>query len=578
MAKRKPLQPWPETIWHSRGRLNSSQALQVIRQHLQQHPVVHWREYTPESEEWWWGFDATWRTPSGERIKARLELQPDSALRAMGLTKERLEAREKVEMAWVLTAEADHSWDLSWPSPLTTMLGDVRTYDVSSGQFAFSEYTAVREMTTQDLRHWLQSMSAITGYITVLTHDMRPVKEVKLAKEPSLVDMLPPSLRGRVLEIRLFDHQERLANTREVLPESRLGLWCGGALILPTKPRQDQWNWDDYEITRPSGGDMEQLLKETAETVVRYAQLQPHSDDHARWCVQDLRKTWELPEIEQAPARVLLEKKRTEEQVMQLQGVLQELRGELGAEQRARAAAEESARQVQEQLRRLAQSVSVQRIQDLEAQNEVAWRVQESTDAHAEKLTGEVAYLRRLLAQVPGHSYDEPVPERTEGPLSWEELLELAGELLSKVRLLDCVAESVKKLRGHANEKTWLRRTWDALEAYQAYAEAKETQGPEVLPHMQAYLRWELAESLFPESWHAPKEAGLLRRDPKYAAMRTFTVEGHGRRCSWASTCVWAAVGLRRRVCTSSMTRRVRPARSTSATSARTCRTVRAKV
>lgn len=511
MAKRRLLQPWPETVWHTSGRVKNSGALQAIRQRLQQAPFQHWREYVPADDpNWWWGFDATWRTEDGARIKARLELQPDTtAVGILKLNRKMLDTKEvAIELAWRLTAESDIPWCLDWPSPMA-MFGDVRPYDWVSGRMPLVDFTYNHSVPLEHYQKAFSSLSAASWYITVVTHDKRPIESVVPDTEPSLTSYLPAALRGRVVEMRVYGAQDQLVNTEAILPDSRLRLKRGGALILPTNPRQGAWPWADYSIRRPSGGDMEQLLKETAEAVARYAALPPHYGTVARWCVEDLREQWELPEIEVAPQRVLEEKRQAEEEVERLGKAIVGLRSELAAECRHGQELLQEKQQAQEALEELRSHPLAEQAAEARQQAERAWAAQEAAEAEAERLVHEVAYLRRQLAQVPGRSYAEPVPERQEGPKSWGELFELAGELMPDLRILDGVHSTVVKLKGHTSERTWLRRAWEALEALQAYAEARAQVGPSVLPHFTAYLDWSQATALISKARWASNEVSL---------------------------------------------------------------------
>jgi hypothetical protein len=530
--KRRMLHPWPDNAWHSSGRVRKSISLQVIRQYLQDsaatESIMYWRDFTPLGPDYWWGFDAAWRTDDGHRIKARLLLEPDSTfVKKKKLTREDLETRDvDVEMTWSLTAEADGPWNLNWKSPLG-IFADRRVYDWVSGRMPLMRYTGFTVMDAEHIQDGFKELETTPYYITVITHDKAPSSEVS-DNDTGLVDLVPPSLKGRILEVRVFGDQDQIINADGVLPDSRLRLKWGGALILPTSPRQEAWPTADYMIRRPSGGNMEQLLKETAETVTRYAALQPHLCDRARSGLKDLRESWELPEIELAPRRILMEKREAEEEAARLRLLLEDARNEAETERKGRREAEQTRDVASGKLRELTESSLVKGARELQQQAEAAWQAMDASDALAERLAAEVAYLRSQLAQVPGRSYNEPVPEPQEGPSSWEELLQLTFERLPKVRVLDDVIEHLDKLDRHPKTKLWVRRTWTVLKAYQAYAEAKEIQGPEVLPRMQAYLRWEMAPVVFPESWHASKEVTLLKRDPKFSAMRTFRVERHG--------------------------------------------------
>lgn len=530
MAKRRPFQPQPDTVWHTSGRVKTSGALQAIRQRLQQEPFQRWREYTPDDDpNWWWGFDAAWCTEDGDRVKARLELQPDTtAVSILKLNKEMLDTKDMaIELAWRLTAEADSPWCLDWQSPMA-MFGDVRAYDWVTGRMPLVDYSFSKETPLGHYEGAFSSLSAASWCITVVTHDKRPIDTVAPEAEPVLSSYLPPSLRGRVVEMRVFGDQDQIINGHKVLPDSRLRLKWGGALILPTCPRQEEWAWADYAIRRPSGGDMEQLLKETAETVTRYAALQPHYGSVARWCVDDLRKRWVLPEIEVAPKRILQEKDQAVERMGELEQVLAETKELLARERETAHLIREAKYRVEGELRELRAHPLAQQAKEAAQQAQEACSLSELSDAEVERLTGEVAWLRRQLAQVPGRSYGEPVPEPSKGPESWQELLELVPELLEHVRVLDSVRAPLQKLQGHASSSSWLRRTWSTLEALEAYVVAKKETGSQVLPHFATYLEWPQATDLIPRTWFRPSEVSLDRRGGDWRRTRLFEVPGLG--------------------------------------------------
>jgi hypothetical protein len=527
MAKRRPFQPLPDTVWHTSGRVKNS-ALQTIRQRLQQGPFQHWREYTPEDHAWW-GFDAAWSTEDGDRIRARLELQPDTTVvDLLGLNKQKVDTGAvAVEVAWTLTAEADSPWRLNWQSPMA-MFGDARPYEWVSGRMPLVDYGLINGASPEQMRDAFSSFSAACWYITVITHDKRPKDEVDTNSEPTLIEQLPPSLQGRVVEIRVFGDQDQVVNANGVLPDSKLRLRWGGALILPTSPRQEEWAWADYSIRRPSGGDMEQLLKETAEAVTRYAALQPNYGSVARWCVEDLRERWVLPEIEVAPKRVLEEKDQAVERVCELEQVLAETKDLLHSEREAAELIRKAKDEYGRELRELRAHPLAQQAEEAEKQAEEAWALSELSDAEVERLTGEVAWLRRQLAQVPGRSYGEPVPETAKGPESWQELLELSSELLEHVQVLDSVRAPLQKLYGRASSASWLRRTWSTLEALEAYVVAKKEHGPQVLSNFATYLEWPQATDLIPRTWFRPSEVSLDRRGGDWRRTRLFEVPGLG--------------------------------------------------
>jgi hypothetical protein len=526
MAKRRPFQPLPDTVWHTSGRAKNS-VLQTIRQRLQQKPFQHWREYTPEAPAWW-GFDTAW-TEDGDRIRARLELQPDTTVvNLRGLDKQTLDTGAfAVEVAWTLTAEADSPWRLDWQSPMA-MLGEARPYEWVSGRMPLVDFGIVNGANPQQMRDAFSSFSAACWYITVITHDKRPKDEVDINSEPTLLAQLPPSLQGRVVEIRVFGDEDQVVNAPSVLPDSKLRLRWGGALILPTSPRQEEWVSADYSIRRPSGGGMEQLLKETAEAVTRYAALPPNFGSTARWCVEDLRERWVLPEIEVAPKRILLEKDQAVERTHELERQLADLRGVLDDERKTARQVRASRDDIERRLQELRAQPLAQQAKEAERQAQEAQALSELSDAEVERLTGEVGWLRRQLAQVPGRAYGEPVPEPSRGPESWQELLELAPELLEHVQVLDSVRAPLQKLYGHASSTSWLRRTWNTMEALNAYVAAKKEHGTHVLPHFATYLEWPQATDLIPRTWFRPSEVSLERTGSDWKRTRLFEVPGLG--------------------------------------------------
>ncbi|MFE0490248.1 coiled-coil domain-containing protein [Streptomyces griseoaurantiacus] len=525
MAKRKDqFLPWPDGVWHTRGRAQAG-VLADIRRTLEAGQasgrVLHWREFTPTQEgdglQRESGFDATWRMPDGSRIKARLVVRSDGMSPA-------------VETFWALTAETDQPWNGEWRTPLLTFFpSETPLTDWVVGALPLDRPTRFAAPTQESLECLLDELAACPWYITVLSHDRRPQDEAVGAEMP-LLSALPSSLQGRVVEIRLRGDQDRIANP--VLEQHRVCLPWDGAVILPTRPRKERWKTEEYSIRRPRGATVDGLVKEVAVAVAQYAQLPEHLCARTRTRLDDLRQNWVLPEIPQAPQRVLEDLERSRRAELELRERVTSLKALLEDAQARNRRLDEQAAADREVLRELQGSLLedplAKRATWALQQAEDAWAAQEGVLDEVDRLAGEVAWLRRQLAQVPGRSYGESAPERTEGPASWTELVELAGELLPKVRI-GAEAAPMEKLRGHVKEKTWLRRTWTALEAYQAYADARAEHGPQVLPHMQAYLQWPDATVLFPLSWHASGEATVLRRgEARTKEVRTFEVPGLG--------------------------------------------------
>lgn len=532
MAKRKQLLPWPDTVWHASGRVRHTSALDAIGDHIddsvERGVIADSRRFTPEDGHWWWGVDASWQTKDGDRINARLMLAPDLVLAARkGLQRHAPEVTSiDLDLSWTLTAEADRPWQLDWKSPVDVMFGGLTTFDWVSGQLFLMEETGAVDLNTEQLAQQFEELSACPWYIPVITHDRRSVEEAAQSPGLPLVDLVPPSLRGRLVEFRVHGDQDQIINADGVLPESRLRLKWGGGLILPTKPRHDEWPMADCIIRRPPGGTFDQLLKETADAVIRYAGLRPHFCSRARAGVENLRNSWVLPELPVASARAMREKREAEERVQELETLLAETKDLLRSEREQAELVYAAKEAAKERLLELERHPLTEQARQFRADAETAWAAEAEAQAEAEELTREVAYLRRQLALVPGRSYAEPVPERPKGPESWPELFELAAELMPYVQILDCAREPVKSLRGHSSEKTWLRRTEEALEALNAYGEAKAEHGAGVLPHFTAYLDWPQATTLISKGMYVASEVLLERggSDLRVRRTRLFTV------------------------------------------------------
>jgi len=532
MAKRKQLLPWPDTVWHASGRVRHTTALDAIRDHIddsiEHGEIADARRFLPEGGHWWWGVDAAWQTKDGDRINARLLLAPDLVIAEReGLQRHSPDViPADLDLSWTLTAEADRPWQMAWKSPVDVMFGNLTTYDWVGGRLLLMEETGALDLHTEHLAQQFEELSACPWYIPVVTHDRRPVEEAVQSPGLPLAELVPPSLRGRVVEFRVYGDQDQIVNADGVLPESRLRLKWGGGLILPTKPRHDEWPMADCIVRRPPGGTFGQLLKETADAVVRYAALRPHFCSRARAGVENLRNSWVLPELPVASARAMREKREAEERARELETLLAETRDLLRREREKAQLVYASKEAAEKRLLELERNPLTEQAKEFRAEAESAWAAEATAQAEAEELTREVAYLRRQLALVPGRSYAEPVPERPKGPESWQELFELATELMPYVRILDCAREPVKSLRGHSSEKTWLRRTEEALEALNAYGEAKAEHGAGVLPHFTAYLDWPQATTLISKGMYVASEVLLERggSDLRVRRTRLFTV------------------------------------------------------
>lgn len=543
MAKRKQgLLPWPENIWHTEGCTSTAGLVYDIKTYMLQMQQVgqiqHYREFDPRDDDpgsgAWWGFDAGWCTDDGARVRARLNLMPDQMeVELLGATRETVSVNRTIplRMGWTVTAEADRPWQSEWFSPALAFFparGDLNwDRDWLTGRLSMHCITAFSQISPDQTRNLLEQLSLSTWYTTVITHDRRPITSEPL---PGLFEMLPNSMVGRVLEIRAYGDQDQVFN--ELLAEHRVRLPWGGSVILPSSPRKEYWTSADYDLKVP-GGDFARLLQKTALHVMRYAAFPSHYQDRVRGAVEDLRASWELPEIELEANHLLQELDEARREIGSLELKLSSSRGEIEGLQEKRRVAEEIAEQSRAEVLEMMQAYREHplavREAEARAQAEEAFSSQEETMALAEDLTAEVAWLRRQLAQVPGRSYGEAAPERPKGPESWQEMADLAHDLMPHVRIGD-IWGPLKKLENNHREPLWLRHTWEALEALEAYAEAKKEHGPDVLPHFHSYLDWPEATTLVPKTMYVASEVTLERAGADHRGRRTrlFDVEGLG--------------------------------------------------
>ncbi|MEV7675084.1 hypothetical protein [Streptomyces sp. NPDC088752] len=479
------------------------------------------------------GFDASWLAEDGVRVRGRLLFAPEKA--AADLQGELVDfalskGTTPISLSWALTAESDRPWNLEWNSPLLQFFpereSDKWGYDSLLGALPMREFSTIAdEVPVEQLSRFLDELANSPWYTTVITHDRRSQED---EQAPTLVDRLPPGLMGRVLELRA--HGDWDAAFNQVLAKHRVTLPWGGAVVLPSSPlRKEGWPSNGYEVNTSSG--LDTLLQKTTEHVTRYCSLASHYPSRVSRLVEEMRASWVLPEAELASSYVMGELDSAQQQIGDLRAELEKANRRIEEYEDGLRQAQEAAGRAQatllETVRRYEEDPLAVRAAEQAAQAEEAFAGQEAAEAVAEDLAAEVAWLRRQLALVPGRSYAEEAPARPRGPESWQELEALARELLSRVRLGD-VQEGIKGLAGHVKESSWIRRTWEALEALEAYGEAGAQHGRDVLPHFSAYLNWPGATSLVPLSFYGPKESSLLNRDVKYRRLRTFFVPDLG--------------------------------------------------
>jgi hypothetical protein len=532
MVKRKPsFRPWPREIWHTEGHsvgsdlpvevaehlaaLQRTGAISAYQQSEAHHPVLVGELCSV--------FDATWRGEGGAVVRARLWLKPYDDTVAV---------RGGQEFGWTLSVRCDRAWNNEWPSPLLKFFPDQAALqwdkDACTGSMVLRHATGFRSRAMKDLPEVLSRMASGTPwYIMVITHDRRNTGVAVESPAPCLVDLLPRSLVGRVVELRVSGDQDALVN--EALEAHRVYLPMGGMVIVPTTLRSATVSASAFSMKPPPGRDVELMLKAAAERVAAYAEFPAHMDDRVRRFTEILDQTWILPLADETPGP-----DPVAEQYAQEVGALKE---QLSVLER-RLAGEAEARRDAEQAREEA-SAAVERMRQEEAANPLAERADTAEQFMEEALKdsevaqhllddalSEISWLRRERAQVPGQSYDDPAPQQTQGPASWQQLGELVSALMPHIRLNEGW-DQMGRQRGHKHEDQWIRRTWECLEALEAYAGAKAQHGAHVLPHFSSYLTWPEATERISVNLYCASEANL-QNIPKFASQRTFTVPGLG--------------------------------------------------
>lgn len=544
MAKRKGgLIPWPEDVWYTEGKARLAGLVHDVGARLAEmkrtDKIQAVREFDPRevdpTSSAWWAYEASWCTNDGGRVTARLDLTPDPyEAEHYGATPQSVADNRTIEMgiSWSLVAKADQPWQSGWSNPALVFLNPLTIthwdMDWVIGDASLHETTVISSRASVvSLGKFLDELAKSTFYTTVITHDQR---ELGSEPHPPLCGILPNNMGCKVVELRAYGDQDQLIN--EALAKHRVSLKMGGAVILPHSPRKDGWSSPRYSVALP-GTEFEALLHATAYRLFQYAESPAHYHERAQLATDRMRTQWGLPEVEMPVAylQAQLEEAREDVEILtnSLTGATRSLEEQEERVKAAEASAEESKAEVLEMMQAYREHPLQQRADEASAQAQEAFAAEEAALLLSEDLTGEVAWLRRQLALVPGRSYGEAAPVPQPGPGSWRELAELMAELTPHVLLGD-VWGPLAKLEGNTSEKTWLRRTWEAVEALEAYAVAKAEHGPSVLPHFTAYLDWPEATTLVSKAMYVASEVSLERAGADHRGRRTrlFHVEGLG--------------------------------------------------
>ncbi|GHG13107.1 hypothetical protein ACFFSH_31415 [Streptomyces filamentosus] len=472
-------------------------------------------------------FEARWRPEKDVIVRARMMLTgfDDGPL-----------------STWEIIAEASKPWDWSWPSPATMFWpkpSDL-SWDLAGARALFRYRTANPVDSAASTREAVRAALDAQADIHVLTID----DELQDRDRPlmPLVRYLPASFVGRLVEHRVAPWALTAVN-RELKPLG-LRLPPAGALIVPQRPRPAQIRPADLVIAeaRFSLGRPQALI----DAVIRHAPLPRHAGPDLHRHVSLLREQFTLTTDQEAVEDLEEGLDAAEAQLAAALQAQERLRGELAetsallhaaqqevqihrtretealeAVEEARAALAEAHAAHEQLLTTVATSDLGQALRDAEARRDAAESEAETAEDLLDEQAREIAWLRSQLAAA-GQPSEGPPPQGSH-PATWEELVERAASELDRIVLGDVLA-TVRPLRGHTAEATWRQRTWEALRALDAYARAKTEHGPELLPHLTAYLSWKDAPVPLPRSRYSATESQLVLNTPKLREERMLPV------------------------------------------------------
>ncbi|MEU3904184.1 hypothetical protein AB0F20_10230 [Streptomyces goshikiensis] len=471
-------------------------------------------------------FDALWRPEKGVVVRGRLVLAPFDGLMS----------------PWELIAEATRNWDWSWPSPASMFWPKSR----DSAWDAVGAYGALAYRTTTFIDSPETALSGVRDAldaqadIHVLTTDDEPGHPAH--QLVPLVRYLPAGFTGRVIEQRVSPSAVTAVN--RALAPAGLRLPPQGALIVPQRSLLSRTDTADLVI--PSARFSQGRPQALVEALVRHATVPRQTGPGQHRHVELLRTQFSVMPDEEVIDELEEDLKTAETKLTAALQDAENLRTALHKttallreskqESQARSSELEQARQaIKESRTALAEASaahgqlldSVQNsdmgtaLRDAEARRDAAESEAEAAEELLDEQAREIAWLRTRLAAA-GQLAPEVAPP-TAYPSSWENLAERCAVELERIVLGDILATS-RPLRGHTSETTWLRRTWEALRALDAYARAKSKHGPEVLPHLSAYLSWRDAAVALPRSRYSANESQLVLTTPKLRDERLLPV------------------------------------------------------
>ncbi|MFK4101965.1 hypothetical protein ACI2L1_18185 [Streptomyces sp. NPDC019531] len=276
----------PSTVWLARGRHLGSDAADVLRRNLtrlKDSAVLDDHQEPSEAEHALERiFEARWRVAGEVTVRARLSLAPVSS----------------GGQEWVLAAEAEQPWDLRWPSPATMFWpeSDDVFWDRDAATGLRLRDLSVLPEEDKDIRRVLRQAVRGSWAVHVVVHEAMTTGQ--RGRRP-LADMLPPSLRHRVVEHRAEPHQLRVLNW--AVKDFGVEVPRGGAVVLPGTPVPPGYDGQDFSVRSVflDGSEPTELIA----TVTRYAAMPKPLPDGGQAVVTALRERWQLLTLEEQLAR-----------------------------------------------------------------------------------------------------------------------------------------------------------------------------------------------------------------------------------------------------------------------------------
>ncbi|MEU1474559.1 hypothetical protein [Streptomyces sp. NPDC005760] len=272
----------PPTVWLARGRHLGSDAADVLRRSLERlkenATLDDFKEPSQDGDAPERIFEARRRVGDEVTVRARLSLSPVTS----------------GSQEWVLAAEAEQPWDLRWPSPATMFWPDSEDvfWDRDAATGLRLRDLSVLPEEDKDVRRVLRQAVRGSWAVHVVVHEAMTTDQ--RGRRP-LAEMLPPSLRHRIVEHRAQPHQLRVLNW--AVKEFGVEVPRGGAVVLPGTPVPPGYDGQDFSVRSVflDGTEPTELIA----AVTRYAAMPKPLPPGGEEAVTALREQWQLLTLEE---------------------------------------------------------------------------------------------------------------------------------------------------------------------------------------------------------------------------------------------------------------------------------------